>query len=164
MEFQQTLFTLFFFFFFEICRTRSKRYLITMKIVWWCIRPTRLTLVRKVIEAVANYRHFVSNERCLFERGEGRSLFVKKKIGIFGLLRVVLHDFPVILVTKKSIILQTPLTGRPSWPSLNLSTSSAELTRDLHDLTPSLALSVMRRKNGGRYAPTPLKKHENALL
>ena len=29
--------------------------------------------------AVANYRHFVSNERCSFERGEGRSLFVWKK-------------------------------------------------------------------------------------
>ena len=76
-----------------------------------------------------------------------------KKIGIFGLLRVVLHDFPVVSVTKKSIILQTSLTGRPSWPSLSLSTSSAELTRDLHDLAPSLALSVMCRTNGGRYAP-----------
>ena len=25
------------------------------------------------------YRHFVSNERCSFERGEGRTLFVWKK-------------------------------------------------------------------------------------
>ena len=73
-----------------------------------------------------------------------------EKIGIFGLLRVVLHDFPVVSVTKKSIILQTSLTGRPSWPSLSLSTSSTEQTRDLHDFAPSLALSVMRRTNGGR--------------
>ena len=77
---------------------------------------------------------------------------------------MVLHDFPVVSVTKKSIILQTSLTGRPSWPSLSLSTSSAKLTRDLHGLAPSLALSVMRRTNGGRYAPTLLKKHEKALL
>ena len=43
-------------------------------------------------------------------------------------------------IHKKGIILQTSLTWRPSWPSLSLSTSSAELTRDLHDLAPSLAL------------------------
>ena len=50
-----------------------------------------------------------------------------------------------------------------SWPSPSLSTSSAELTRDLHDLALSLALSVMRRLNGGRYAPTSLKKkHEES--
>ena len=55
------------------------------------------------------------------------------------------------------------LTLRSSWPSPRLSTSSAELTRDIHDLAPSLALSVMRRTNGGRYAPTPLKKkHEKS--
>ena len=77
-----------------------------------------------------------------------------RKIGIFGLLRVVLHDFPVVWVTKKSIILQTSPTGRPSCPSLSLSTSSAVLTRKLHDLAPS----VMRRTNVGRPAPTPLKK------
>ena len=81
-----------------------------------------------------------------------------RKIGIFGLLRVVLHDFPVVWVTKKSIILKTSPTGRPSCPSLSLSTSSAELTRKLHDLAPSLALSVMRRTIVGRPAPTPLKK------
>ena len=35
------------------------------------------------------------------------------------------------------------------------------LTRDLHDLAQSL--SVMRRTNGGMYAPTPLKKkHKNS--
>ena len=39
-----------------------------------------------------------------------------RKIGIFGLLRVVLHGFLVVSVTKKSI-LQTSLTWRPSWPS-----------------------------------------------
>ena len=39
-----------------------------------------------------------------------------------------------------------------------LKTSSAELTGDLHDLAPSLTLSVTRRTNGGGYAPTLLKK------
>ena len=99
-----------------------------------------------------------------FERGEGRELVrLARKIGIFGLLRVVLPDFPVVSLTKKSKILRTSLTGRPSWPSLSLSTSSAELTRDLRDLAPSLALSVMRKTNGGRYAPTPPKKrHEKS--
>ena len=71
-----------------------------------------------------------------------------RKIGIFGLLRVVLHGFLVVSMTKKSIILQTSLKRRPSWPSLSLSTSSAELTRDLHDLAPSQALSVRCRTNG----------------
>ena len=89
-----------------------------------------------------------------------------RKIGIFGLLRVVLHGSLVVLVTKKSTILQTSLTWRPSscsWPSPSLPPSSAELTRYLHDLAPSLALSVIRRTNGGRYAPTPLKKkHEKS--
>ena len=75
----------------------------------------------------------------------------------------VLHGFLVVSVTKKSIILTTSLMWRPSWPSPSLSTSSAELTHELHDLVPSLALSVMRRTNGGRYAPTPLKKkHEKS--
>ena len=90
-------------------------------------------------------------------------MFVWKKNRHFALLRVVLHDFPVASVTKISIILQTSLTWRPAWPRLSLLTSSAELTRDLHDLAPSLALSVMRRTKGGRYAPTPLKKkHKNS--
>ena len=76
---------------------------------------------------------------------------------------MVLHDFPVVSVTKKSITLQTSLTERHSSPSLSLSTSSAELTRDLHYLASSLALSVTRRVNGGRYAPTQLKKkHEKS--
>ena len=78
---------------------------------------------------------------------------------------MVLHGFLVVLVMKKSIILQTSLTWRPSLPSPSLSTSSAELTRDLHDidLALSLALSVMHRMNGLRYAPTPLKKkHEKS--
>ena len=76
---------------------------------------------------------------------------------------MVLHGVLVVLVTKKLIILQTPLTWRPSWPSPSLSTSSAELTRGLHDLAPSPTLSGTSRTNGGRYAPTPLKKkHENS--
>ena len=32
-----------------------------------------------VLGAVADYRHFVLNERCSFERGEGRRLFLWKK-------------------------------------------------------------------------------------
>ena len=122
---------------------------------------------RRRLGAVANCRHFVSNERCSFERGGVSKLVrLEEKIGISGLLRVVLHGFLVVSVTKKIITnfaLRTLLTWRPSWPSPSLSTSSAELIRDLHDLAPSLALSVMRRTNGGRYAPTPLKKkHEKS--
>ena len=43
---------------------------------------SRCQLTRACLDwlgAVANYRHFVSNEQCSFERGEGRSLFVWKK-------------------------------------------------------------------------------------
>ena len=50
----------------------------------------------------------------------------------------------------------------PSWPSPSLSTSSAELTHDLRDIAPSLALSEMRRTNDGRYTPTPLKKKHDS--
>ena len=39
--------------------------------------------------AVANYRYFVSNERCSFGRGRVEACSFGRKIGIFGLLRVV---------------------------------------------------------------------------
>ena len=45
-----------------------------------------------------------------------------------------------------------------SWPSPNLLTSSAELTRDLHDLALSLVLSAMRRTNGGIVRSNPAQE------
>ena len=127
-----------------------------------------VTLKTKVF---GDYNHarlevsWITSTRGLLLRGYTGILFQTNDVRLRGggskLVRLeeksaflVLHNFPVVWVTKKSIILQTSPTGRSLCSSLSLSTSSAEQTRKLHDLAPS----VMRRTNVGRPAPTPLKK------
>ena len=61
-----------------------------------CVGPSSITGI------------FASNERCSFQRGRVGYCLLGRKIGIFGLPRVVLHGFPV---TKKSIRIVTHFTN-----------------------------------------------------